>query len=195
MKGKPEYKHDCSKCTFLGKFEEYDLYYCDKSLPTLIARYGDEGPQYSSCPVSMDSGLKPLRAAKAMAADQDLLECSCKPGQVYNNLCPVHGKTRDALNLAVKVEPEKIFTDEFLDEIDFCRTRQTKDGCGRAVSKRPNGMTVLEWNNEGHSCTYFGEELESNVSLGVGKDGGTRTAFNGYVFNQEDVKNILRLTN
>lgn len=55
-------------------------------------------------------------------------------------------------------------------------------------------MTVLEWNNDGPSSTYFGEPLEDNVYLSIGKDGNTRKVFNGYVFSQEDVKFLLSRT-
>lgn len=44
----PRFKHDCDKCIYLGESQGfYDLYYC----PThhdLIARYGDDGPEYMS---------------------------------------------------------------------------------------------------------------------------------------------------
>lgn len=43
------YKHDCETCAFLGHYNEYDLYYCSQGgTPTVIARYGDEGPEYTS---------------------------------------------------------------------------------------------------------------------------------------------------
>jgi len=43
------YKHDCEKCKPLGQFLEDDLYYCDQGgRPTVIARYGDDGPDYVS---------------------------------------------------------------------------------------------------------------------------------------------------
>jgi hypothetical protein len=41
----PRYVHDCDGCTFLGQFEEYDLYACDN---TVIARRSDEGSDYKS---------------------------------------------------------------------------------------------------------------------------------------------------
>lgn len=66
----PQYKHDCEYCVFLGrssqlqairspnkppKFFRCDMYFCrvGTSLPpaTLIQRFGDEGREYSSCPV------------------------------------------------------------------------------------------------------------------------------------------------
>ena len=45
---KPKFKHDCKNCQFLGTHEEHDLYYCHGSMPTVIARWSDYGPDYSS---------------------------------------------------------------------------------------------------------------------------------------------------
>jgi len=93
---------------------------------------------------------------------------------------------------------EKIFTPEFLEEINFSLIKEEKGKYkpyplyGSAKDKI--GMTILEWCDEGASCTYFGEPLEPNTSFGIKKDGGTRYAFNGYVFTQEDVRNLLNLT-
>jgi hypothetical protein len=52
------FTHDCNKCTFLGNFTDYshlnegafDLYYCMQfgTIPTVIARYGNEGSEYLS---------------------------------------------------------------------------------------------------------------------------------------------------
>ncbi len=46
----PRYVHDCDHCTNLGHFEEYDLYFCLElgRYPALIARYGNDGPEYLS---------------------------------------------------------------------------------------------------------------------------------------------------
>ena len=52
----PRFEHDCKKCHFLGQYEKYDLYWCEtpselKTLDSLLARYGNDGPEYlSSCP-------------------------------------------------------------------------------------------------------------------------------------------------
>jgi hypothetical protein len=42
--------HDCENCLFVGQFQEYDLYFCDQGgfSPTVIARYGSDGPEYTS---------------------------------------------------------------------------------------------------------------------------------------------------
>lgn len=94
----------------------------------------------------------------------------------------------------------EIFTEEFLKEIEFKniplpKSKYSKKGqYGKAQSIKGAGITTLNWNNEGASCTYFGEPLEANVFLGIEKDWGTRRAFNGYVFNQDDVRRLLKMT-
>jgi alpha-D-ribose 1-methylphosphonate 5-triphosphate synthase subunit PhnG len=51
------YKHDCSACLFVGEHGEYDVYVCPQNgLPTIVARYGDEGSEY----VSGDAGVTQL---------------------------------------------------------------------------------------------------------------------------------------
>lgn len=43
------YSNDCNYCIPLGQFQENDLYYCDQhGIPTVIARYGNDGPDYTS---------------------------------------------------------------------------------------------------------------------------------------------------
>ena len=44
----PRYQHDCDDCTFLGYYEEFDLYLCPEKhwVPVVIARYGDAPNQY-----------------------------------------------------------------------------------------------------------------------------------------------------
>lgn len=53
---KPRFKHDCTGCTFLGHYddgdEKRDIYWCcspsDPILDSIIARFGDDGPEYRS---------------------------------------------------------------------------------------------------------------------------------------------------
>ncbi len=93
---------------------------------------------------------------------------------------------------------QEIFTDEFLKEIGFTLIEKKKSEFkpypiyGKAKDR--TGMTIIQWCDEGHSCTYFGEKLEPNTSVGILKDGGTRHAFNGYVYTQDDLKLLLSLT-
>jgi len=50
---KAKFIHDCDACVFLAHIDEHDLYVCpgDTLMGTsLIARYGDDGPDYKSTP-------------------------------------------------------------------------------------------------------------------------------------------------
>lgn len=62
------YQHDCSRCLYLGQFEEYDLYYCEQVIggQTVLARYGNEGSEYLS---GIHSTLEPLQEAQIRALD------------------------------------------------------------------------------------------------------------------------------
>jgi hypothetical protein len=55
------YQHDCENCTPLGEYGEFDLYHCEQggAYPTVIARYGDDGPEYQSGLVFAHSGQIP----------------------------------------------------------------------------------------------------------------------------------------
>jgi len=92
----------------------------------------------------------------------------------------------------------EIFTDEFLKEIGFTleylKQSEYKPFKNYGKAKDRIGMTIIYWNEDGASCNYFGEKLEPNNIFIIEKDGGTHTVFNGYVFNQDDVKKILNLT-
>lgn len=45
----PLFEHDCTCCTFLGTFDERDLYHHGGSFETtLIARWSSDGPDYTS---------------------------------------------------------------------------------------------------------------------------------------------------
>ena len=55
----PKYQHDCEKCHYLGTGkcpalgeDEFDFYICTGSIGrSMIARYGSEGPEYTSAPL------------------------------------------------------------------------------------------------------------------------------------------------
>lgn len=88
---------------------------------------------------------------------------------------------------------EDIFEKDYLESIGF-KTVKDDGVFGEASSIKPRGMTIINWNREGHHCTYFGDKLEKNVSVGIRKDAGTRTAFSGYVFNREQLELLIKLT-
>jgi hypothetical protein len=78
---KPVHKHDCDECTYLG-FSRYDtthfdLYFCEQSggLPTVIARWGDEGPKYIS---GLRSREYCLVVARKRAIDLGLYGLECQ---------------------------------------------------------------------------------------------------------------------
>lgn len=54
---KAKWKHNCAKCAYLGTMfnggDVLDWYECKGSDPSVIARHGDDGPEYWSMPRSM----------------------------------------------------------------------------------------------------------------------------------------------
>lgn len=70
----PRYTHDCDSCTCLGQLGNHDLYYCDQSgRPTVIARWGDDGPQYVSG-TELAPVYKPPACARELALAAGLLD-------------------------------------------------------------------------------------------------------------------------
>lgn len=72
---KPLFTHDCERCRFLGSVispetsEVSDLYVCEGGTlgQTVVARWSSLGPDYSSCPVGIQTTVKTLQAAKLLA--------------------------------------------------------------------------------------------------------------------------------
>ncbi len=75
----PFYEHDCKSCVFLGGLIDivdqyrYDLYFCPQvsltNIPTVIARFGSEGPHYTS---GMGSPYPALIEARKRAINKGL---------------------------------------------------------------------------------------------------------------------------
>lgn len=72
---KPKWEHDCDSCVFLGNtiggHHTVDLYYhasTEHDYVSVIARYSDDGPDYSSTDLShaRPSGHAELWAAKSL---------------------------------------------------------------------------------------------------------------------------------
>lgn len=71
---KPRHTHDCDRCVFLGQHEEYDLYFCKQVAgfgDTVIARFGSEGPDYSS---GIGFDIPYLQEAERLAREKGLLK-------------------------------------------------------------------------------------------------------------------------
>lgn len=76
------YQHDCDTCKPLGEYGDADLYFCDKEATgmTVIARYGDEGSNYSSG-LNLTGHIPDLAEAKKRAI---------KVGFLTDTLAPDH---------------------------------------------------------------------------------------------------------
>jgi len=64
----PKYTHDCEACKSLGQFEHegavHDLYWCGThERGTVIARFGNDGPDYGSGLVFGERGVQPYKEA------------------------------------------------------------------------------------------------------------------------------------
>jgi hypothetical protein len=68
------YKHDCDACKYLGSTDEVDMYFCEQggNMPTVIARYGSLGHQYTSGLVAADYSPW-LKEAKTRAIAEGFL--------------------------------------------------------------------------------------------------------------------------
>jgi len=68
-----KYEHKCPTCIYLGEYEdkgkEYDLYCCPPAhgkLHTLVARYGNDGPEYLSGTPESETAFRALPLIEAM---------------------------------------------------------------------------------------------------------------------------------
>jgi len=50
---KPTFEHDCSHCRFIAHIDGHDAYVCKTDLNSIVLRYGNDGPEYSSLPASV----------------------------------------------------------------------------------------------------------------------------------------------
>lgn len=72
---RPVFKHDCHCCRHLGTVvadgAPVDLYVCDNTFKSRIARFGNEGRDYTSMPKGSATSIPALRAADALAQEFD----------------------------------------------------------------------------------------------------------------------------
>ena len=69
MTDKPLYQHDCERCRFLGSYRAHDLYFCKKERPEVLARYGNDGPDYIS---GFEFAPRDLILARAVSIVEEL---------------------------------------------------------------------------------------------------------------------------
>jgi len=88
----PKFTHDCEGCKFLGHYEGHDLYYCAGE-PTVIARYGSDGPAYASglafanAPLNEipDNGIRHLlRTAWLLAKDMGVITKDAEKARIWH---------------------------------------------------------------------------------------------------------------
>ena len=67
------FTHDCDVCKYLGRYQEYDLYFC-KEAPTVVGRFSSKGADYTSgMAFATHEGSRPLYEAKQRAIKQGLI--------------------------------------------------------------------------------------------------------------------------
>lgn len=53
MEETPQFTHDCDTCRFIGRINGFDVWMHDTEPRSLIARYGNEGSEYTSVPPNL----------------------------------------------------------------------------------------------------------------------------------------------
>jgi len=76
---KRQFSHDCDACVYLGSDEKNDFYFCKKAIPTVIARFGNNGEDYTSgltaATLCWERGLDvPLVSALRLAKEKGLIK-------------------------------------------------------------------------------------------------------------------------
>lgn len=90
------------------------------------------------------------------------------------------------------LQDKQWFDKDFLKENNF-KLKKDDGKYGYAQSIKPNGYVTLEFNRGGIGLSYLGDKLEPNIAIGLKLDGGTRTAFNGIIYSEEDFITVLKL--
>lgn len=86
----PYFQHDCSCCHFLGSAEHdgspMDLYVHRTGIPTVIARFGSAGANYTSGLMASYGHSKPLTDARRLAQEKGLLTYDALQALAYTNM-------------------------------------------------------------------------------------------------------------
>jgi hypothetical protein len=98
---RPQFTHDCDRCVFLGRYQECDLYFCKGvGFPTVLARWGSEGPEYTSG-LGLAHADHRLGEAKRRAIERGLLPSEASPSKEpllreAATVCSVEVKANDS---------------------------------------------------------------------------------------------------
>lgn len=126
----PRFQHDCKNCHFFGQSGDLDLYYCARSEAdfggSVVARYGNDAPEYHSSPVSVLLGSI---LERGVHAPHDVMVRLAKKllGDGYVRLSTNYGKLRD----------------KAADDADWNQDEHTKHCavCGEPQFEVPSGTT------------------------------------------------------
>ncbi len=107
---RPQFQHDCDCCHFLGRFISEngpaDLYaHTSGNMPTVIARYGSDGPNYASGSSFSYGRLEDLTEARVRAQRLGLWAFNVKEALFYAD--PEHAQCFDEMRTALP------FTEEY----------------------------------------------------------------------------------
>jgi hypothetical protein len=154
---KPQFKHYCcNDCKFLGRYvsptgEKFDLYFCDQCGKgsgidkSVIARNGDEGPDYSIGPYmpspELDEAIK-------RAVDKGFMEPEVSPDQFP----PVHDK------IFTSEQEAEAWMDKDLEDSD----EHCIDNYRFAFLDDAKAMADYQDKKDNGCCGYFDEEVVVN---------------------------------
>lgn len=172
----PLYTHSCSCCTFLGRHhsrgEDWDLYVHGAGHPTVLARWGCEGPEYTSGLEGSYNHGSPLIEARVRAQKLGLLEYDAyqalhyaMPGSApYQEMLAALPDTVEhqawlALKEGNTVRSQKLATDLFNRERTKTYNKDRSDGyCLLDVEARL-AKVLSTLNKGGTAGSYFEAEL------------------------------------
>jgi hypothetical protein len=113
----PRFTHDCQHCVFLGSYDDEgrvaDLYvHTSGSMPTVIARYGSDGPDYCSG-MSFSYGSNPaLSEARRRAEERNLVEYDIYEALEYaRKETPEFERLKKALPFTVEYQTWRAYKD------------------------------------------------------------------------------------
>lgn len=142
---RPRYVHDCSKCTFLGCYDEADLYFCKAQCTgeTVLARFSDEGSNYQSG-LCFAYGVNPLLTrARRLAVQRGLLKYDLMTGVRYR---PESLTKEDAQELAEAMHASEAYATvrKLISLEEPIRLAAVKEFLNRRCLERFNSQTPDE---------------------------------------------------
>jgi hypothetical protein len=185
---KPKFIHDCDACTFLGHYNNHDLYACARkgAIDTVIARYGDDGPAYASGLIFALRGLIPelveafLRARKkGLVAGEDAVGAKDQELHLFID------KVRGSMMFVGKPRPPLPAYREAMELVEKEITRDVQTLVGQLITATSIVMTVTMAKKAiqnakyvtGLEIQFHHHELSPGEFDDLGFSTGTETAY------------------